>query len=165
MMERELLSILDFDLRIDEPEFLAYAQPLLAAPQDLQLRIPPEVMYCTSDIKEEQERYARAATHRLLYRYALPLDTFGFTQSSSADDLSAAAGESSSVLYGYESDSDYGSVPSTPSWTACAPLFDTLVAHQPPWTKAHPVNFNTSFITTYHQREKRGTSSTPLFVL
>lgn len=136
IMERELLGMLDFDLRIDEPELLAYAQPLFAAPQDLQLRIPPDVMRCTSDIKEEQDRYARAATHRLLYRYAPPLDTFGFAQST--DDSSA--GESSSMLYGYESDLDYGSAPPTPSWVACAPLSDTLVGHQPSWIKVYPFN-------------------------
>lgn len=72
LMEMQFLLLLDYDLRIDEPELLAYCHPLLAKKGDLELCIPPDALVKTPEIKAEAERYSRCATRRRRFRSSLP---------------------------------------------------------------------------------------------
>ncbi|KAK0527662.1 PHO85 cyclin-1 [Tilletia horrida] len=123
LMEKQLLYLLDYDLRIEEDELLEHFEPFLRTVEDPTTAGAREMFLRGSDAGRERERYARASERRVMLRN-LPVSEVPCYQ---AQDAAASRAKSSSMqsiksiaanagpLY-----HSHGSVPPTPISPASA---------------------------------------------
>lgn len=139
LMERQLLLLLDYDLRIDEPELLDYAQPFFASVNWQDLCLPVHALIKTPDVLAEQKRYARSVQRRAKLRSVKKLTGAGARGLMAKNQASSAGRRTSSPFT-----DDSPSPPSSAAITSSALLRNSSGTHlnrPPSFGTAQPVRY------------------------